>query len=86
MALECGRRHDLPIRHPPETLRFYLSPGFPDLGGSMRADDVRGRDIWVDERVAGEVLVWAHSALHALHGLPGNTSSNHPLVFRECGL
>lgn len=85
MALDCGRRHDLPVRHPPESLRFFLSPGFEDIGGSMRADDVRGRDIWVDERVAGEVLVWAHASLHAIFGLRGGVAP-HPPIFQECDL
>ena len=85
MALECGRRHDLPIKHPPETLKFYLSPGFEDIRGSMRADDVRGRSIWVDERVAGEPLVWAHAALHAIFNLSGGVTP-HPPIFEACGL
>jgi len=86
MALECGRRHHLAVRHPPEHLRYFLTSGFPDINGSMRADDVRGRDIWVDQRVAGEVLVWAHGALHALHDLPGGPTTAHPSIFAECDL
>lgn len=86
MALRCGQQHGLRVVNPPASLRFYLSPSLGDLGGSMRADDVRGNRIFVDERVKDEARVWFHSALHALYGLPGGPSSAHPRIFSDCGI
>jgi len=85
IALDCGKRNFLKVQHPPETLRFYLSSGFADIRGSMRADSVAGREVWVDYRMAGEVLVIAHASLHAIFGLPGGVAP-HPPIFKECGL
>jgi hypothetical protein len=77
MALDCGQLHHLHLVHPPETLRFQLSP---DL---KTADWVEGRRIWIRQELSGEVRVYAHASLHALYGLPDNP---HPPIFEECDL
>ena len=79
-ALDCGKRNFLRVQHPPETLRFFLSS---DLS---TADWVQGRSIWVDQRLAQEVRVWSHAALHSIFGLPGGPSTPHHPVFKECNL
>jgi hypothetical protein len=80
MAMVCGQQHGLPLKHPPGSLRFYLSP---DL---QTADWVEGRQIWIRTELSGEVRVYAHAALHAIFNLPGGPTTPHPAIFEECSL
>ena len=80
MALDCGQQHRLAIKHQPGSLVFTLSPTLET------ADWVEGRHIWIRTELAGEVRVYAHSALHAIFGLPGGPKTPHPAIFEECDL
>src|SRR5687768_17545130 len=77
IALDCGRLHGLRLAHPPETLKFYLSP---DL---RTADWVEGRRIWIRQELSGEVRVYADAALHALYNV---SDTPHPPIFEDCDL
>jgi hypothetical protein len=80
MALDCGQLHGLQLRHPPGSLRFFLSPTLPT------ADWVEGRRIWIRQELSGEVRVYAHASLHAIFNLPGGPTTAHPPIFGECNL
>ena len=86
LALACGEAHGLTVKHPLETLRFYLRPDLGDSAGHQLAEVGKGTQGWIRTSLSQEPRVWAHLSLHLLYGLPGYGTTGHPKVFAGCGL
>lgn len=76
----CLVQEGLPLLRPYASLRLWLDPT-TELGGYGR-----GRDVYIQARLAAEPVLWSHEFLHLMAGLPGKTATDHPAAFWRCGL
>jgi hypothetical protein len=85
-ALACGATHHLIVQRPYQSLRLFIAPDLGYVSGLTRADKEEGNRVTVLQGLQGVQQAWTHSLLHSLYALPGNSPSNHPKIFSDCGV